>query len=117
MKTLLLCTGPPLVPYPRLHVLSATELLVSWDEPFTWEEYPIIDYNITVYNICDINSEVYTNMVVTECSKFVALNQEMTTCSLLRFEVSARNKLGSSGKGIISGGFPGKSLHNKLGYI
>lgn len=95
-------TGPPLSPHPQLHVINTTKLEVSWDEPFTWDPFPIIDYNITVYK----SSEIHTSTVVTENSTLMTIDQEMTTCSLLRIEVSARNQIGTSERGIILGGFP-----------
>lgn len=99
-------TGPPLSPHPQLHVINTTKLEVSWDEPFTWDPFPIIDYNITVYNTSEVERQFHTSRVVTENSTLMTIDQEMTTCSLLRIEISARNKLGISKKGIISGGFP-----------
>lgn len=107
-------TGPPLPPHPQLHVMSTTELVVLWNEPFTWDPFPIIDYNITLYNTSKV--DIVVTEVVTEYSKFVTVDHEVTTCSLLRFEVTARNEIATSMKGTISGGFPvGKSISTNFG--
>ena len=84
--------------------MSTTELKVTWEEPFTFESFPILDYNITVYNSSTPNdSHTYT---VTDHSKLIRINTETDTCSLLRFEVTARNEIDKSRVGITSGGFP-----------
>lgn len=102
----LMCTGPPLSPHPQLHVINATKLQVSWNEPFTWDPFPIIDYTVTLYNTSEVDREIHTNTVVTERSQLMTIDQEMTTCSLLRIEVSARNQIGTSKRANVSGGFP-----------
>ena len=64
----LLCTishthaGPPSPPEPQLLVLSATTIQISWLPPFSWEEYPIVNYTVQVRN--RITGEV-TNSIVT----------------------------------------------------
>ena len=84
--------------------MSTTELKVTWEEPFTFESFPILDYNITVYNSSTPNdSHTYT---VTDRSKLIRINTETDTCSLLRFEVTARNVIERSKIGTTSGGFP-----------
>ena len=107
MSCMQMLTGPPLSPHPQLHVRTITELVVSWNEPFTWDPFPIIDYNVTVYNTSEVEYEsLVVTEIVTEYSKVLTLDHMATTCSLLRFEITARNEIGTSMKGTISGGFP-----------
>ena len=96
--------GSPLPPHPQVEVMSTTELKVTWEEPFTFESFPILDYNITVYNSSEPNnSRTYT---VTDRSKHITIDTETTACSLLRFNVTARNEIERSRIGTTSGGFP-----------
>ena len=84
--------------------MSTTELKVTWEEPFTFESFPILDYSITVYNSSEPNdSRTYT---VTDRSKHITIDTETTACSLLRFNVTARNEIERSRIGTTSGGFP-----------
>jgi hypothetical protein len=103
-NAVLTIAGSPLPPHPQVEVMSTTELKVTWEEPFTFESFPILDYNITVYNSSTPNdSHTYT---VTNRSKLIRINTETDTCSLLRFEVTARNVIDRSRVGTTSGGFP-----------
>ena len=43
-------TGPPPPPEPQLHVLSATAIQISWLPPFSWADYPIVNYTVQVHN-------------------------------------------------------------------
>ena len=96
-------TGRPLAPRPELYVLSTTELQLSWEEPFTWQPFPILDYSITVHNTTDQTSTPYT---VTEPGKLLTQEAETMVCSELLIEVSARSEEGASPVGTVSGGFP-----------
>ena len=42
--------GPPSPPEPQLHVLSATAIQIFWLPPFSWDEYPIVNYTVQVHN-------------------------------------------------------------------
>ena len=99
-------SGSPLSPHPQLHEISSTELEVSWDEPFTWDSFPILWYDITVYNTSEPPGSQPHAYNLTTRSKHMTINAEMTSCSVLRFEVSASNEIGMSMIGITSGGFP-----------
>ena len=96
--------GSPLPPYPQVEVMSTTELKVTWEEPFTFESFPILDYSITVYNSSEPN-ESYTYTVI-DRSKLITIDSETTTCSLLIFNVTARNEIERSRIETTSGGFP-----------
>ena len=60
-------TGPPSPPEPHLVVLNATTIQLSWLPPFSWAEYPIVNYTVQVHNRItgeEINSTV--NVTFTE---------------------------------------------------
>ena len=42
--------GPPSPAEPQLHVLSATVIQIFWLPPFSWEDYPIVNYTVQVHN-------------------------------------------------------------------
>ena len=42
--------GPPSPPEPQLHVLSATAIQISWLPPFSWADYPIVNYTVQVHS-------------------------------------------------------------------
>ena len=102
--------GPPLPPAPRLEVKSTTSVNVSWEEPFTWDLFPVLSYQVSVYNV---SSGTHTNTYTlsgNETSQVITRHTETSVCSELRFEVTAKNGEGESGAGTTSGGFPvGKS--------
>ena len=84
----LLCTishthaGPPSPPEPKLLVLSATAIQISWLPPFSWEEYPIVNYTVQVHNRNTgevINSIV--NVTITEALSS-AVTREMINSTL-----------------------------------
>ena len=90
---------------PQLEVVSPTELNVSWDEPFTWESFPILSYQLTVLNVSSDNSTVY-HLSGRQRSKLISRDSEAQVCSELRVSVSADNGEGAREANSISGGFP-----------
>ena len=60
-------TGPPSPPEPQLVVLNATAIQLSWLPPFSWADYPIVNYTVQVHNRItgeEMNSTV--NVTLTE---------------------------------------------------
>ena len=74
------------------------------NEPFTWAQFPILDYTITIYN--DTQPPHMYTYTVTDLAKHMTVDTEATSCDNLRFFVSARNERGVSKNGSTSGGFP-----------
>ena len=97
--------GPPLPPAPTLRVINSTALEVEWDEPFTWDEFPIQQYAVTMHN--SSSDSPPQPMTVDDHSMLVTLDAETMTCSELTFEVTATNSNGESTPGTTeAGGFP-----------
>ena len=109
-------SGPPLPPAPQLQELNATQLEVFWQEPFTWNLFPILSYNLTVYNTSSNTSNTYT-LPGNETSMVITRETETRVCSQLMFKVSARNGEGESSEGTISGGFPVGESSSSLVFI
>ena len=96
--------GPPLAPSLQLNVLSTTQLQISWSEPFTWEEFPILDYTITVYNTSD--QRITSSTVIDQTMFYITQDIEMMVCSELQIDVSARSQVGRGSVESVTGGFP-----------
>ena len=101
--------GPPSPPEPQLHVLSATAIQIFWLPPFSWDEYPIVNYTVQVHN--RITREV-TNSTVNATAAPVTFihntphGRVMWNCEELIFRVFAANNIGRSKPAVVTGGFP-----------
>ena len=97
--------GPPLSPAPWLEVNSSTTLRVAWEQPFTWQPFPILSYQLTVFNSSSQNSTTYS-LPGSQRSQVKTIERESIFCSQLDFQVTADNGEGVSEVGNVSGGFP-----------
>ena len=88
-------------PHPQVQVVTATHLLVSWDQPFSWAQFPIFDYNVRLKS----GSRLLKDETVTDRHYDLFLDSTLDPCSLLIFEVSARSDVGVSDSGTAQGGF------------
>ena len=116
-------TGPPLPPDPHLYMFSATTIQLSWLPPFSWREYPIVNYTVQVHNRATgemINSTV--NAISTEMLSTTALvtfiyntphGGVVQNCEELVFSVSAASIIGWSSPAVVTGGFPIGNLHTQ----
>ena len=97
--------GPPLPPAPQLEVVNTTSVRVSWEEPFTWELFPVLSYQVSVYNV---SSGTYTNAYTLSGSQ---RSQVVTveSCSVLVLQVTASNREGMSVPGTITVEIPAGS--------
>ena len=113
-------TGPPSPPDPQLHILNATILQLSWLPPFTWEDYPIVNYTIQIHNR-DTGEVMNRTIDVTSTSMFVMSpvtfndstphGEVVQRCEELVFTVYATSNIGQSEPGEINGGFPIGNMH------
>jgi len=108
-------TGPPSLPDPQLHMLNATTLQISWLPPFTWEDYPIVNYTIQIHNRATGNVMNWTINVTS--TSVVAVSpvtfnyssphgEVSQRCEELVFTVYAVSNIGQSEPGVVNGGFP-----------
>ena len=102
--------GPPLQPSPTFQIKTLTQLVLSWDKPFTWIEVAdILYYTVRMYNS---SSQELMNWTDTSEPSTIKYNRYFVEesmadqCMELTFEVSATNVIGSSKYGSIKGGFP-----------
>ena len=107
-------TGPPSPPEPQLHVLSATAIQISWLPPFSWEEYPIVNYTVQVRNrisreITNSTVNVRSTETLSRTVTFIYTTPHgrvMQNCEELVFSVSSANNIGWSSPAVVTGGFP-----------
>ena len=106
---------PPPSPKPHLLVLNATTIQLSWLPPFSWAEYPIVNYSVQVYN--GATGEVI-NLFINATSEMVSTTAPVTfnydtpqggvmqNCEELVFIVSAASTIGWGSPAIVTGGIP-----------
>lgn len=78
---------------------------VEWAEPFTWEDFPIINYFVQVLNQTS-NETLASEVLSSSISSYNITRKESSSCSNIVFIVQAISAIGSSTSGVISGGFP-----------
>ncbi len=99
--------GPPPPPNPVL-VIQDT-LIIRWDPVFSWPEYPVIGYRVTLLRS---NGQQLLGQTVISTSINITLQQAslfgafLDECEELVFSVSAINELGEGEQGSITGGLP-----------
>ena len=75
---------------------------VEWDEPFTWHDFPIINYDVQVLS----GTQTFSNRVLSSDILSFSLTQRNLSCTNLTFSVRANNSVGYSVPGIVHGAFP-----------
>jgi len=106
--------GPPAPPQPKLELLNATTLRLTWNPPFTWTGFPIQNYTVRMENTSNSMNNRQWNIPANENNSNDSVSFELSTmngeiatgCALLNFSVTAWSDLGESRPGRISGGFP-----------
>ncbi len=102
----------PPEPAPRLMIVDATHLNLSWDPPFylDQEKYPILYYEIQVTDADD--GEVFEDRQVNGTYEIYTISATAETCHTLSFKVTATTTVGTSSPGEVEGGFPICKLFN-----
>ncbi len=96
----------PPEPAPRLMIVDATHLNLSWDPPFylDLEKYPILYYEVQVTSTCCV--EVFENRLMNGTYEIYSISATAETCHTLSFNVTATTAVGTSSPGEVKGGFP-----------
>ena len=103
---LFLPIGPPPPPNPVLAIQDT--LIIKWDPVFSWPEYPVTGYRVTLLRS---NGQKLLDQTVISTSINITLQQAslfgafLEECEELVFSVSAINELGEGKQGSITGGF------------
>ena len=107
--------GPPPSPKPHLLVFNATTIQLSWLPPFSWAEYPIVNYSVQVYNratgevinsFINATSEMFSTTAPVTFIHNTPHGGVMRNCEEQVFIVSAATIIGWGSPAIVTGGFP-----------
>ena len=109
MQNALFDLGVPLPPQLMVNVqFNATGLNITWVKPFSPEGFPIISYNLTVYNQSS-NSSLLISPLHADNLTYLLTNSASysNTCHSLDINITARNAVGDSvASATITSGFP-----------
>ena len=105
----IICAASPLPPAPEVLLVNATVLQLSWEPPFTWSEYPVLNYTVRMHNTSNTEQCTWTRTISAAVNTIEVIGSG-NTVSLsyheLVFYVTARNDIGESCQGEVRGGFP-----------
>ncbi len=95
-------------PVAALAVANATALKMTWMEPYSHPDFPVLTYTLTVHNTMEATSSVSIQYNATVDSREYLLTTESAHigCQNVTFEVIANNSIGPSEAGVVTGGFP-----------
>lgn len=92
--------GPPLPPMPQVDIASDTEILITWQEPFSWPNHEIQGYSV-IETIAGWSREFNTTE---QAIRFT--NTSLSACEVITYQIAAFSDLGRSQIVSISTGFP-----------
>ena len=110
-------TAPPLPPAPEVLLINATALQLSWEPPFTWSEYPLLNYTIRMHNTSSGEQFAWVHTIPATVTTYVVFNSGRMIFSSyheLVFSVTASNDLGESSQGTVHSGFPVGEYDNHM---
>ena len=93
--------GAPSSPIPIATFESPGVVMLEWDIPFSWPEYPVQTYSIIASNHPELTR---SNINKTSMQFFVRDNP--SDCEMIEFKVQATSDLGDSDYGSVTAGFP-----------
>lgn len=95
-------------PVTNLVTVNATALRVSWLEPYSHPDFPVLTYSLTVRNTMEAIGPVTIQYNATVDSRDYLLTtaSALSDCHNTTFEVTASNSVGPSEPGVVTGGFP-----------
>ncbi len=84
-------------------MLSATEILLDWEEPFTSQGYPILNYTVLETEVATGNSRMFTSQSLNHTHTIPSI---ATQCREIEFSVIATNTIGDSTSTTVVAGLP-----------
>ena len=111
---MLFCLGVPLPPSPVFSIINKLTIHVEWEEPFTWNNFPINAYLVEIVNHTSNTLLSRTSLNPNNNSYSISQMSPQHFCTTLLVRVSASNVVGSSSFGYIYGGFPSRKLHDSI---
>ena len=94
-------TGAPSVPNPIPRFEGPGILILEWDAPFSWPDYPILHYDVNATNHSELVRET-----INDTSVRFTTSENHRECETIEFNVRASNILDDSEYGTVTTGFP-----------
>jgi len=86
---------------------DSTTLLISWQPPFTHDDFPIHMYTLTIRDASSIiHTQVYSNVGTSDFEHYYTRDGVPTECSNITLEVTATSAVGTSDPGSVIYTFP-----------
>ena len=80
---------------------------VKWEVPFTWEDFPILNYTLEVSMMMNqTNSTVLDTIISPDILSYNLTRVTPLSSTILTFRLIASNSVGHSEPGITYGAFP-----------
>lgn len=98
--------GPPLPPALTMRIIKANELLLEWEEPFTWPGHDILGYKVGVVSTERGNVTFYNTSQQSHTYKSLLMGVEREECEQLTFTVSAVSDVGWGQPSTIASSLP-----------
>ena len=89
-------------------VINESTIQVDWERPFTWDDLPITNYTVEVFNQTD--DMLSTSIISPQELSYSITRTTPPSCTNLTFLVRAINSVGPSLPGITHGAFPFSKL-------
>ncbi len=83
--------------------MSAIEIQLEWDEPFTSQGYPILNYTVVETKVA---SGRHKQFISTTLNHYHNTSSVATQCIDIEFAVIATNSVGDSNAATVVTGFP-----------
>ena len=85
--------------------MNVSTILMGWEEPFTWQDFPIINYTMEFFN--QTSAELITSCVLDpDTLSFTHTRPTTGSPGNWIFSVVAHNSVGASLPGTVEGVFP-----------
>ncbi len=95
--------GPPLPPGVRTSLVSAIEIQLEWEETFTSQGYPILNYTVVETEVASGRRMQYISSTLNHYRNIPSV---ATQCIDIEFAVIATNSVGDSNAATVVTGFP-----------
>ncbi len=84
-------------------MLSTTEILLDWEEPFTSQDYPILNYTVLETEVATGNNRMFTSQALNHTYTIPSI---ATQCREIEFSVISTNTIGDSTSTTVVAGLP-----------
>ncbi len=112
------CSGDPQPPSVMSSILNTDTLLITWEQPFTWDLYPITEYSIVIEtadsNLQDNNTVLINTTLSPSIFSYNVTSEEVPECTELAITMTARNSIGRSAPQVSMAALPDGKSYKQL---